>query len=256
MKAVNKRRTTVDERTTTDVGDYLQRLLDKIIDGLPAFLGALAVFLLGYLVAKALERIVQSGLNSMNLNRRLYNGQGGNLIRRAVPDPADLIGKIVFWVVFVLGISIAIAVLGVPVLNDFLRAVYGYLPNVAAALLIFMVASAISAALATLVSNTMGDTPTGKVVGTAAPVLVMSIATFMILNQLRIAPAIVTITYAALLGSVALGMALAFGLGGRDVAATMLQGMYRKSLESREQVRSDLRKGADTARVKVRRARP
>ncbi len=46
----------------------------------------------------------------------------------------------------------------------------------------------------------MGDTPTGKVVGSVVPVLVMAIATFMILNQLQIAPEIVTITYAALLG--------------------------------------------------------
>ena len=55
----------------------------------------------------------------------------------------------------------------------------------------------------------------------------MGIATFMILDQLNIAPAIVEITYIALLGSVALGMAIAFGLGGRDVAARLLEDAYR-----------------------------
>ena len=57
----------------------------------------------------------------------------------------------------------------------------------------------------------------------------MGIATFMILDQLDIAPAIVEITYIALLGSVALGMAIAFGLGGREVAARLLEDAYRQT---------------------------
>ena len=50
----------------------------------------------------------------------------------------------------------------------------------------------------------------------------MTIATFMILDQLQIAETIVTITYAGLIGAIALGTALAFGLGGRDAAAARL----------------------------------
>ncbi|HEY2054106.1 MAG TPA: hypothetical protein VGH14_09245 [Solirubrobacterales bacterium] len=56
---------------------------------------------------------------------------------------------------------------------------------------------------------------------------------FMILNQLRIAPQIVVITYASLMGAVALGAALAFGLGGRDVAARMLEDAYRRGQAER-----------------------
>jgi hypothetical protein len=75
----------------------------------------------------------------------------------------------------------------------------------------------------------------------------MVIAVFMILNQLRIAPEIVSITYAALLGSVALGSALAFGLGGRDVAARMLEDAYRKGQEQRGQVEHDVQLGKERA---------
>ncbi len=70
----------------------------------------------------------------------------------------------------------------------------------------------------------------------------------MILNQLMIAPAIVTITYAALIGSVALGAALAFGLGGREVAARMLEGAYEKGQESKEQLKQDRDRGVTRAR--------
>ena len=70
----------------------------------------------------------------------------------------------------------------------------------------------------------------------------------MILEQLKIAPAIVTITYAALLGAIALGSALAFGLGGREVAARMLEGAYTNVQENKEQWKQDLDQGMTRAR--------
>ena len=75
----------------------------------------------------------------------------------------------------------------------------------------------------------------------------MAIAMFMILNQLQIAPEIVTITYAALIGGVFLAMALAFGLGGREVAGQMLGDAYDKGRESKGQVKDDMRTGKDRA---------
>ena len=84
----------------------------------------------------------------------------------------------------------------------------------------------------------MGDTPTGRLVATAVPALVMAIAVFMILNQLEIATDVVTITYAALMGALALGMALAFGLGGRDVASRVLEDAYRRGQQERERIRA------------------
>jgi len=101
----------------------------------------------------------------------------------------------------------------------------------------------------------MGDTPTGKLAATALPVLVMAIAVFMILNQLKIATDIVTITYAALLGAVALGMALAFGLGGRDVASRMLEDAYRRGQDERARRRTAARGGATQPTGTTMRAR-
>ena len=102
-----------------------------------------------------------------------------------------------------------------------------------AAILILVLAVPIAGGLAKLADRAFGDTPTGKLMTTAAPALVMGIAVFMVLNQLRIATDIVTITYAALMGAVALGAALAFGLGGRDVASRMLEEAYRRGQAER-----------------------
>jgi hypothetical protein len=150
-------------------------------------------------------------------------------------------------------VSIAVDVLGIEALENLVAAIYGYLPNVIAALLIFVVAVAIAAGVATLSGRLLGDTSLGRIVSTVAPILVFAIATFMILDQLKIAQTIVTITYAALLGSLALGSALAFGLGGRDVAAQMLQGAYAKGQENKDQLKRELELGKARAKQEAER---
>jgi hypothetical protein len=76
----------------------------------------------------------------------------------------------------------------------------------------------------------------------------MGIAVFMILNQLKIAPAIVIITYAALMGSAALGLALAFGLGGREVAGKILKNIYENGLQDGRVTRSGTKQAARNAK--------
>jgi hypothetical protein len=178
-------------------------------------------------------------------------------VDKVAPDvrPSRTIGSIAFWFIFLGVLSIAVSQLGIPALTTFVAAIGAYLPNLVAAILIFLVAGVIAAAVGGLVARTMGDTPTGRVVGSVVPVLVMAIATFMILNQLEIAPEIVTITYAALIGGLFLAMALAFGLGGRDVAARMLDDAYQKGQEQRGQVRRDMEVGKDRAQDDAQKAK-
>ena len=157
-----------------------------------------------------------------------------------MPDarPSGVIGAIAFWFIFLGAIAIAVSQLGIAALDNFVQSIAAYLPNIVVAILIFVLAGAIATAVNGLVARTLGDTATGKIAAAGAPVLIMGIATFMILDQLNIAPAIVEITYIALLGSVALGMAIAFGLGGRDVAGRLLEDAYRQGRSRREELRS------------------
>jgi mechanosensitive ion channel-like protein len=237
-----------------DLGASVQRALDDIGAFLPQLLAALAILIVGYIVAKVLGRLVARVLNRVGFDRVLHGSPGGSTIERVLSRPSDLLGTFTFWAVFLAAIGIAVDVLGIAALSNAVAAVWAYLPNVLAAVLIFIVAGAIAAAISTLARRTMGDTALGRIVGTAAPILVMTIATFMILDQLKIAPEIVTITYAGLVGAIALGSALAFGLGGRDVAHRMLEQAYEKGERTAAEYRANGRKrptrvGEDTYAV-------
>jgi small-conductance mechanosensitive channel len=218
-----------------EISESLQQALDDLVGFLPRLIGFLIVLVIGLLVAKALQKLVAVGLEKVGADRALRSGASGEYVQRLLPDvsPSDVIGRVVFWFVFLGALSIAISSLGLAVLNDFVADVFNYLPNVIAAILILVLAVPIAGGLAKLADRAFGDTPTGKLMTTAAPALVMGIAVFMVLNQLRIATDIVTITYAALMGAVALGAALAFGLGGRDVASRMLEEAYRRGQAER-----------------------
>lgn len=228
--------------------DAFDKLLETIFAWLPLFIGALVILLLGIIVASLLRKAVRSFLNTVALDRQVQSAAGGTIISRAVPSPTSLIASIIYWLVFLGAASLAASVLGIDALDRFIAAIYGYIPQVIAAILIFLVASAVAAGATTLIKNTMGETPTGRLLETTIPVVILGIATFMILNQLGIATAIVTITYGALIGSVALGSALAFGLGGRDVAARLLEETYRKGQENAAQVKRDVSVGKDRAK--------
>jgi Conserved TM helix len=231
-----------------DIGDSVERGFTVFFAWVPALIGALLVLIIGYFVAKFVGNLVARVLKRAGFDRMLHSGQGGQWIAKATASPSRLLGGVTFWALFLGAISLAVTVLGIEALTDFVAAIYSYLPNVLMALVIFLVAGALAGAIAGLVARTMGDTALGKIVGTVAPVLIMAIAGFMILDALQIAETIVTITYAALMGSVALGMALAFGLGGREVAAQMLQGAYQKGQENKEQFKRDLQQGKENAR--------
>lgn len=237
------------------IGDSVERGFDTFFAWLPSLLGALVILIIGYIVAKVVGNLVFRALRRAGLDRQLGEGRAGTWVQKATNSPSRLVGVIVFWAILLGAISLAATALGIDALTAFIGAVYAYIPNVIAALLIFLVASAVAAGIAAVVARTMGDTPTGKVLATVAPGIVMAIAVFMILQQLHIAETIVVITYAALIGSFALAAALAFGLGGRDVAARMLEGAYVKGQQSTDQMRRDLAVGRERARQDVERAR-
>jgi uncharacterized protein YacL len=240
-----------------DILSSLQSAFTTFLSYIPQVIGALLVLIIGYIIARLIRAGISRLLRKIRVDEKLTHGQGGEYVARFSPQgkPSQLVGLVVQYVLMVFVIVSAIGTLNIPAVTGFMNQVLAYLPNVIAALLIFLIAAAIAAAVGGLVHRTMGDTPTGRVARSAAPTLVMAIAVFMILNQLGIATVIVTTTYIALIGAVALGSALAFGLGGRDAAADLINSGYRKAQEQSDQVKADMAQGRDRAQVDAQRAR-
>jgi hypothetical protein len=240
-----------------DIGDSFQQAMDEFFAFLPNLLGAVVILIIGWFVARLIGRLVEGALRSVGADRALATGTAGNYRERIAPgfQPSNVIGRIAFWFVFGLAILLAVSALGIEALSQAVEGVVSYLPNVIAAILILLVAIAIAGAVGGLAQRLMGGTMLGKLVQTTVPVLIVTIALFMALVQLKIAVQIVVATYVLVLGAIALGFALAFGLGGRAVAQRMLEGAYVSGQQAMPQMKLEAQMAkeqaaADAAAVK------
>lgn len=239
-----------------NIADSAQEALNSFFAFIPNVLGFLVILLIGWIIAKSIRTVVNKALDGLGVDRKLHESPAGQYVEKVSPGarPSHLIGATAYWFVFLFALSAAIGALKIAALTTFIAQVQAFLPNIIVAILIFVVAAALAGAVAGAVQKLMGDTPTGKVVTAVVPGLILAIGLFMVLNQLKIAEEIVTITYAALLGMLALAGALAFGLGGRDVASQMLQGAYDAGQRNKDQIKQDMRQGRERGREQAKAA--
>jgi len=217
------------------IAQSLQRGLDGLIGFIPNLVGCLVILVVGYLIARIVKAVLAKLLEGVGLDRALSGSQAGSYVERVSPGarPSRLIAAVAFWFIFLYAIAAAVGALKIPTLTNFMANVQNYLPNVIAAVVILVIGVALAGAVGGLVDRLAGDTATGRMARTVGPTLILAIVVFMVLNQLKIAPAIVTTTYIALIGMLAVAGALAFGLGGRELAANMLRDAYDSSRDGR-----------------------
>jgi MFS family permease len=233
-----------------DLGDSFENTTDTIFGFLPNLLGFLLILLIGFIVAKVVSGVIRKLLEKTNVDQKLHESSARKYVDAALPgaSPSNGIARLVFWLIFIFFIVSAIGALGIPAATSFMNEVLAYLPNVIVAILIFIVAALVSGAVAGAVVRFMGDTPTGKVAATVVPAVIMVIAFFMILEQLQIAPEIVRIAFTAIMFALALGLALAFGLGGRELAADALRQAKEKGSDAAARAKQDAQVGQERAR--------
>jgi Mechanosensitive ion channel, conserved TM helix len=229
------------------IAQSLQRGLDSLIAFIPNLVGCLIILFIGYVIARLVKAAVTKLLETVGLDRALSGSPAGAYVERVSPgaQPSRLVGLVAFWFIFIYAIAAAIGALKIPALTNFMANVQDYLPDVIAAVLILVIGVALAGAVGGLVDRLMGDTPGGRMARAVGPTLILAIVVFMVLNQLKIAPAIVTTTYIALIGMLAVAGALAFGLGGRELAADMMREAYDSRREDRARGRSTLRPDGD-----------
>lgn len=238
-----------------DFGGEANLIWTAFVLWVPRLLAAIIVLIIGWIIAAILGSLTSSALVRVGLNRKVFESPADSFIRRLTHDPARAIGRFVYWLVMIVTITIVIGTLEIPVLTNLVNSIYGYIPNLLSAIIIAAIGLGFSALVSGFVLRWMGDTPTGKVIASVVPIIVISITGFAILEQLKFAPIVVTATYIAIIGSLSLGLALAFGIGGSNAAKQMIDKAYGNSGSAVEQAKQDVQKGRERAEADAKRAR-
>jgi hypothetical protein len=231
----------------------LTNALNDLLLFLPRLLGALVILLVGWLLAKAVEALVAKGLRAVRFNQVADRAEIDQFLDRAGVrlDPSSVVGKLAYWFLLLIFIGAAFNAFGLTQVNAVINQIIAYLPNVVVALVVLLVGALLAQFAANLVRGASGTARVGDpgLLAGLARAAVLTFAVLIALDQLNIGETIVNTLFMAVVGMLALAGALAFGLGGREVAARILEDWYRR--------RGELAGAADRLAVAARdEARP
>lgn len=208
-----------------DWSNEFGRMWASVLHFLPNVLGAVAVLIVGYVVAKLLEKGTDWVLERVRFDQLMARGGVNETIERTGTrlDPSSLIARLVFWTVMLVSISMAAEALELAAVSEMFGRLIGYIPNVIVAVLIIAIGMVVGGIVRNVVNATASRAGGGQMLGKIARAAIVTLAVFMALDQLQVAPTIVSTAFTLLLGACALAAGLAFGLGGRDLAAESLR---------------------------------
>ncbi|CAN5191115.1 mechanosensitive ion channel [soil metagenome] len=201
--------------------DSVEAMLTGIVAFIPNLLGALLILVIGFFVAKLLEKGTDAVLEKARFDKAVSRGGVRDALARTGTqlDPSSLLARLVFWVVFLVVILMAANALGLTAVTEMFEQLVTYIPNVIVAVLILVLAMMIGEFVKDLILASFGNAEGAATLARVAKGAVIVLAVFMALDQLQVAEAIVTTAFTLLLGAAALAAGLAFGLGNRDLAA-------------------------------------
>lgn len=215
--------------------ESLLDLWQGFINFIPALLAAIIVFIIGWLIAEAIGKLVTRVLEILKLNRIFEKANWREALEAAEIkiNISEFIGAIIKWVLVIVFLSIGVEILGLLQFAALLGRLINWLPNLIIAVAIFVVAVIVADLLNRIIRA--GVKKIGiKYAGFLGAVVRWAIYIFAglaILLQLGIAPAIIEAIVMGFVGMLALAFGLAFGLGGKEAAATLIGDLKRRISE-------------------------
>ncbi|MBD2431288.1 MULTISPECIES: mechanosensitive ion channel [Fischerella] len=209
-------------------------MLQQVLNVLPAIFTAIAILIIAYFLGRFVADLVTNILTSIGFNNILsVLGISPPPRRIVIPaeepttptppsrTPSEIAGIIVLVGIMLFATVAAVNILNIPALTVLVAGIVVVLGRILAGVIIF----AIGLYLANLAFNiiTSSGNPQARILGQVTRIAIITLVTAMALQQIGVAPDIVNLAFGLLLGAIAVAIALAFGLGSRDIAREQVQ---------------------------------
>jgi small-conductance mechanosensitive channel len=205
----------------------LQNVWFRFLQFLPNLIGAIIILIIGWILASVLGGLVRRAVQATGvdnviersgMNARFNLSPKYHLLSRTV-------GALVKWLIIIATLVAVASALNLPQITDFLNQVLAYIPRAIVAVAILTIGMLAADFIANLVTRTLTASRLPvrhqKTIASVARYAIIVFSVMAALTQLNIVPELIQIAFAGLV----LALALAFGLGGRDEAARLLQNL-------------------------------
>lgn len=215
--------------------ESLQAAWQGLLLFLPKLLGSIIVLVIGWFIAIGLGRLVAEILKQLKFNKIFERAGWKEALDKAElkVDPSEFIGAICKWILVIVFLLASVEILGFVQFADFLKSVVAWLPNLIVASAIFVVTVILTDILEKIIKAGVKKMEVGYAdfLGMAVRWAIFIFAGLAILLQLGITPTIINTLVMGFVGMIALALGLAFGLGGKDAAARLIEDVKEKISE-------------------------
>ena len=228
--------TICDSIVTGPLKDFFQRL----VAFLPHLLSSLIIFILGLILGWIFKKIIVKIATLLNTDRFCSTiGITEACAKVGIKgQPSYLLGRTFYWLVVVVITIIALYALKVPSIENLLERFLIYLPNIFIAVLLIIAGYLLGNFLsrATLIASVNAGIQFAAFLARGVKAFVFAFALAMALEQLGIGRNMVIVAFTILFSGIVLALALAFGLGGKDMAKDYLEKRFKKEEEKKDDI--------------------
>jgi MFS family permease len=218
----------------------------------PKFLLFLVVLIGGYFLAKFLAKMFDRLLERLRFDDLVERGGVKRVLAKSGYDASDVLAKLLFYGLFLFVLQFAFGIFGPNPISDLLTRVIAYIPNIFAAAIIVIIASAIAKGIKDILGVSLGGVSYGQMLAKAAGAAVLVVGIFAALDQLGIAPNIVRGLFYATLAVIAGSAIVAIGGGGiKPMQARWERALGKVEAEGPRVISEAAAKAPEAARQKM-----
>lgn len=193
---------------------------------LPRLIVMLIIIFVGWVIAYLLKLVVRNTLRLTKFSKLSENAGATQLLHQAaLPSSTELVSRFVFWVAWAGFVLLGVSVLGIAGLQEYISRFFLFLPRLFVALVIlffgFLAASFFSRAA--LLGAVNANFPSPRMLSISVRIIISIFALSMVFEVLGVAEETMLIAFGTAFGAAMLGLAIAFGIGGKDLAREFLE---------------------------------
>ncbi len=216
------------------IQNTISNLIANTISFIPKLLTAIIILAVGWIIAKILRKLIQQLAERIGLNRIIEKtGLTQGLVQAQITQtPSEMLGTFIFWLIFLNFIPMALESLELSAAVAQLQQFIAYLPHLLSGLLVFIGGSLVAQFVGQLVQAAVASMgiELHQALGQAVRGFLLVFVAIIAVEQLGLDVTILTEVIVNLLTLAAAGLALAFGLGGREVVRNVLAGHYAREV--------------------------
>lgn len=208
---------------------------------LPQLIEMLIIALLGWVIAYVLKVTVRGGMRLARFEKLSDNAGASQLLHKAaLPSSTELLSRLVFWVAWLGFILLGVNVLGIVGLREYISRFFFFLPHLFVALFIifFGLLAASFFSRAALLAGVNANLPSARLLSLSVRTIIIILVISMAFEELGLAEQTVLVAFGIVFGALMLGLAIAFGIGGQDLARQFLERrlVHKKGKEKEDEL--------------------